>query len=694
LKARNAVSASRNIVGRTPSGRDRRIRRCCYAAIEILGFLSLIAPAKAQQQSGNLADKSLEDLMEIQVTSVSKKEQKLSQVAAAIFVITQEDIRRSGATNIPDLLRMVPGINVAQINAHTWAISSRGFNEEFSDKLLVLLDGRAVYTPTFSGVFWDTLDVPLEDIERIEVMRGPGATIWGVNAVNGVINILTKKASEMRGGLVSAGFGTQAQGLGTAQYDGAIGAKTDYRIFGNYTNVSDFTGKDGQPSEDGWHMLRGGARLDAAPSSKDAVMLRGDIYTGEAGTIQQDVISISPPLNGAVTSITSLSGGDIVARWTEEQSASSDTSLLVYFDRYERASSDRISERRNTYDIEFQHHVRALKRNDIVWGLTYRNSRGTTQGNLNFSFDPASHTSQFFSFYAQDEIAVVPDRLLFTIGARWGWDDYTGYEVQPTARMLWAPTAKQAVWFAVSHAQRNPSFLETSVRQNTAAFLGPGGVPSLESEFGNPLQKEEALVAWEIGYRRQFSKRLSMESAAFFNHYSDIGSTEPLAPFSESTPPLHMVIPFVNGNGLHGETHGLEMAGNWQVSGRWSLRASYALLEMHMHRDATSQDTESAPEIEGSDPRDRAGLRSHVSLWSGISWDASAEYVDRLRAQGVPSYTRVDTQILWHVGERFTASVVGQNLLRDHHVEFNDDFGNSVSDEIKRSAYVKLAWRF
>jgi iron complex outermembrane recepter protein len=654
-------------------------------------------PGRAQQLSSaaDLSNKSLEDLMNIEVTSVSKKEQKLSQVAAAIFVITQEDIRRSGATNIPDLLRMVPGINVAQINAHTWAVSSRGFNEEFSDKLLVLLDGRAVYTPTFSGVFWDTLDVPLENIERIEVIRGPGATIWGVNAVNGVINILTKKASETRDKLVSGGFGTQAQGFGTAQYGGAIGANTEYRIFGKYSNVSDFSGRDGQPSEDAWHILRGGARLDAAPSPKDAVMLRGDIYTGEAGTIQQDVISIVPPLNGAVTSITSLSGGDIVARWTEEQSATSDTSLLAYFDGYQRNSSDRISERRNTYDIEFQHHVRALKRNDIVWGVAYRNSRGTTQGNLNFSFDPASHTSQFFSFYAQDEIALVPDRLLFTIGARWGREDYTGYEVQPTARILWAPTAKQAAWFAVSHAHRNPSFLETSVRQNVDAFLGSGGVPSLESEFGNPLQKDEILLSWEIGYRRQFSRRFSMESSAFFNHYSDIGSTEPLAPFSESTPPpVHLVIPSINGNGLHGETHGLEMAGNWQVSGRWCLRASYALLEMHMHRDETSQDTETALEIEGSDPRERAGLRSHVSLWSGISWDASAEFVDRLRAQGVPSYARVDTQILWNLGERFTASVVGQNLLRDHHVEFNDDFGNSVSDEIKRSVYVKLAWHF
>ena len=364
-------------------------------------------------QSPDLSDKSLEDLMNTEVTSVSKKEQKLSQVAAAIFVITQEDIRRSGATNIPDLLRMVPGLNVAQINASTWAVSARGFNEEFSDKLLVLLDGRAVYTPTFSGVYWDSLDVPLEDIERIEVIRGPGATIWGVNAVNGVINILTKKAGDTKGGLVSAGFGTQDQGLGTAQYGGRIGSKLDYRLFGKYLNVSDFTGTNGRPTEDAWHAVRGGMRADATLSSKDSLMVLGDLYTQEEGTIRQDVISISPPLNGVLNSITDVSGADMVAQWTEKQSEHSETSVLFYYEHYERDSTDQISGQRDTYDIEFQHHVQALPRNDFVWGVDYRNSRGDAQGNLNFSFDPASHTSQFTSFFAQDEIAIVPGRIAF-----------------------------------------------------------------------------------------------------------------------------------------------------------------------------------------------------------------------------------------------------------------------------------------
>jgi len=688
------------MIGARTAGRASALRAGRSLLLIVFAAWLIFPPlAHAQNdghpQSPDLSDKSLEDLMNTEVTSVSKKEQKLSQVAAAIFVITQEDILRSGATNIPDLLRMVPGLDVAQINASTWAISARGFNEEFSDKLLVLVDGRAVYTPTFSGVYWESLDLPLEDIERIEVIRGPGATIWGVNAVNGVINILTKKAGDTKGGLVSAGFGTQDQGLGTAQCGGRIGSKLDYRLFGKYLNVSDFIGTNGRPTEDAWHALRGGVRADATLSSKDSLMVLGNLYTEEEGTIRQDVISISPPLNGVLNTITNVSGEDMVAQWTEKQSEHSETSVLFYFEHYSRDSTDQISGQRNTYDIEFQHHVQALPRNDFVWGVAYHNSLGESQGNLNFSFDPPSHRSRFFSFFAQDEITLVPDRLLFTIGARWGWEDYTGYSVQPAARLLWTPSSAQAVWFALSHAHRNPSALETAVRQNMSAFTGPGGVPALVSEFGNPKQQDEQVVDWELGYRRQFSSRLSLDLSAFFNRFFDLGSTEPQTPFTENTPPpAHLVIPFINGNGVHGETHGLEISGNWQVTSRWSLRPSYSLLEMHMHRDPTSQDFDTPREIEGSDPRLQAVLQSHVNFGRGLSWDASAKFVDRLRAQGVPSYTRVDTGLAWQLRERLTVTVVGQNLLRDHHQEFNDLFGDSIPDEIKRSAYVKLAWRF
>ena len=687
-----------------PAARPATVRKASLTLANALLWLALAGPARPaidpqtsqhQAQAADLSNETLEDLMNTEVTSASKKEQKLSQVAAAIFVITQEDIRRSGATNIPDLLRMVPGVNVAQINANTWAVAVRGFNEQFSDALLVLLDGRIVYTPTFSGVYWDTLDVPLEDIDRIEVIRGPGASIWGVNAMNGVINIVTKKAGDTQGVLAAMDYGTFLHGLGTVQFGAPVGKNGDFRFFTKYVNTGDFIGADGRPAEDASHILRSGTRADFQLSAKDSFTVLGEMYTGETGVLRQDVISISPPLNASVTSLTDLSGGDILARWTEKQSDQSETSVQFSFDRYRRNSFDEIDELRDTYQIDFQHHVQWLPRNDVVWGVSYRNSVAQTHGNLNLSFDPAQHTSQFTNIFVQDAISIVPERVVLTLGGLGGWEDYTGYGFQPMGRILWAPAANRTVWFGVSHAHRNPSFLETSARQNLEALAGPGGEPELISSFGNPHQKLEQVVAWELGYRQQVANRVSVDLETFFDRYSDLGSSEPETPFTESTPPpTHLVIPSVNGNGLYGETHGAEFAGNWQVNSRWSLRASYALLEMHIHRDATSQDTTTPGDIEGSDPRNRATLRSHVNFWRGVSWDASAEFVDRLWAQGIPAYTRVDTSLNWQAGERFTVGLVGQNLLRNLHREFNDPFGTSVSDEIKRSGYIRLSWRF
>ncbi len=279
---------------------------------------------------------SIEDLMNIEVTSVSKKEQKISQAAAAIFVITQEDIHRSGATNIPDLLRLVPGLDVSQISANSWAISARGFNQQFTNKLLVMIDGRAVYTPLLGGVNWDTQDTPLEDIERIEVIRGPGATIWGANAVNGVINIVTKKAADTRGALVTAAGGTEGQAQGTAQYGGAIRENTSYRIFTDYLNRNSLPAQGGGSGDDNWHLLHGGFRVDTNASTKDVLTIQGDLYAGEEGNTIIHIFSIDPPVTGNLDVVTGLSGGNVLGRWSHAFSSRSDTTFQFYFDNYER----------------------------------------------------------------------------------------------------------------------------------------------------------------------------------------------------------------------------------------------------------------------------------------------------------------------------------------------------------------------
>jgi iron complex outermembrane receptor protein len=657
-----------------------------------LTLLSLSVPGAAQLQ--DLTQLSLEDLMDTKVTSVSKKEQSMSRVAAAIFVITQQDIRHSGATNVPDLLRMVPGLDVAQINANTWAISARGFNHQFSDKLLVLIDGRAVYTPLFAGVNWDTQDVPLEDIDRIEVIRGPGATVWGANAVNGVINIITKTAADTRGGLVTAGGGSQEQGFGVARFGGRIGRKTIYRVFTKYLNDSPFPDLTGQPGGDGWHLLHAGFREDGSLSTKDSVTTEGDIYTGSEGASIAHIVSIAPPDNENVNRLAELSGGNLLSRWKHVFSSRSDTTLQFYFDRYTRSGPE-IRETRNTFDFDFQHHLALGARQDLIWGTAYRRNSDQTEGTIDEAFLSPDLTFQLFSSFVQDEITLNPNRLFLTIGTKLEHNDFTGFEIQPSARLAWTPSVRHSVWAAVSWASRTPSRLENSADINTTVFSGPGGMPGEVTLFGNPRLKAEKVVAYELGYRAQTTARISFDLVTFFNTYQRLVNVEAGPPFIQVNPaPTRFVVPLIFDNKMHGSTEGVEVSMNWKVTDRWMLSPGYSLLQMHLHTDPTSQDTTSVADTEGSSPRHQAQFRSHLDLFRGFAWDTSAYFVERLLAQPVPSYTRLDTQLCWQFAERAGLSLVGQNLLQDYHVESNDTNTSVNPSRVKRSGYAKITWRF
>jgi CheY-like chemotaxis protein len=408
-------------------------------------LIVMAVPAWSQQTPPDLTQRSLEDLMNIQVTSVSKTTQKLSRVAAAVFVITQEDIRRSGATNIPDLLRMAPGVDVAQINANTWAISVRGFNGQYSNKVLVMLDGRSVYTPTFGGVYWDQLDLPLENIDRIEVIRGPGGSIWGANAVNGVINIITKKASETQGAMVVVGGGNLDQGFGTVQDDGHFGKFTDYRVYAKYFNQDHLPALDGQDGMDGWETLRGGFRLDATLSPKDTLAVTGSIYTAQEGGL----VNLPTPTNSVAEisdALGDFSGGFLQADWKHIYSARADTNLQISFDRYVR--NNLFDETRNTLNIEFQHHLAWGDRQNIIWGLGYRFSSSASNGNFGVSLNPANLDTQLFNSFVQDEIALVSDKLFLTVGTKLEHNYYTGFSLLPTVRLAWTlNTHKQIAVF-------------------------------------------------------------------------------------------------------------------------------------------------------------------------------------------------------------------------------------------------------
>jgi len=654
-------------------------------------LLALTGMALAQQ---DLTELSLEDLLNTTVTSVSKKEQPLSRVAAAIFVITQEDIRRSGATNIPDLLRMVPGLDVAQINANAWAISARGFNHQFSDKLLVMIDGRTVYTPLFAGVYWDTQDVPLEDIERIEVIRGPGATVWGANAVNGVINIITKNSADTQGGLLVAGGGTEELALGTAQYGGKLGRDTSYRVFGKYLDDNHFPNLSGQNGEDGWHLSHAGFRSDTNLSRKDSITFEGDVYGGNEGANFGHIVSIAPPLNENVDGSATLNGGNVLTRWNHIFSSRSDTSLQLYFDRDERDGPESRDDL-DSFDVDFQHHLAVGTRHDLIWGADYRHSVDKTQGTIDQAWLPADRSLDLFSTFVQDEIVLKPDHLFLTIGTKLENNYFSGWDPDPSARVAWTPNKKDTFWAAVSRASRTPSRREEDADINVTTFPGPGGVPALLTLLGNPNQKSEHVVAYEAGYRAQPVVPFSIDVAAFFDSYGDLATTEAGSPFLVANPPpSHLVFPLVWGNKMHGTTEGVEVSGNWKVNDRWTLSPGYALLQMHLHTDPTSQDTTTVADTEGSSPRHQGQIRSHLNLPHRFVWDASAYFVERLPAQQVASYTRIDTQLSRQLGEGLELSLVGQNLLQDHHLESNDQLTSLNPTQMKRSAYAKIAWRF
>jgi iron complex outermembrane receptor protein len=656
--------------------------------------------AQQTTKTVDLAEKSIEDLMNIEVTSVSQKEQKLSRTAAAIFVITPEDIRRSGAMNIPDLLRMVPGMDVGQINGSTWAISARGFNAQFADKLLVMIDSRIVYTPNFAGVYWDTLDLPLEDIDRIEVIRGPGGTIWGANAVNGVISIFTKKAAETIGGMAAGAGGNVEQGSGTMQYGGRAGQTTDYRVYAKYFNQTQELGLAGQGGADGFHMLRSGFRTDSTLSSKDVLTVEGDIYTAREGELGFAFPSVTSPALVPVSEEINLSGGFIQANWNHIHSARSDSDLQISFIPYRRGDPLE-PERRETLYADYHHHIAWGQRQDIVWGLGYSGTTDSIGGSLTVYFTPTSRGLQTFNSFLQDEIALIPDRLYLTVGTKLEHNDYSGFGLMPSVHATWSPSEQNMVWIAISRALRTPSRNDTDLNVNVAGFSGPGGIPYLVRVSGDPQFKNEVLTAYEIGYRNTIARHLSIDIAAYYDDYDDLQSTEPGTPFFEATPlPAREVLPEFKENLMKGETHGIELTANWKVMDRWTLSPGYAFEQIHLHTQSSSSDTTAGPFFEGGTPGQSAQLRSHFDLRQSLAWDVSGYFVNRLTNQGtsndqmIPAYTRLDTGITWKPLEELSISLFGQNLLRNDNIEFQDKFGSMESSQIRRSAYGKLTWRF
>ena len=641
----------------------------------------------------DMADQDVESLSRVNVTapalqeevsSVSRQKSTIGRSPAAVFVITNEMIRRSTARSIPEVLRMAPGIQVARIDSSKWAISSRGFNGRFTNSLLVQIDGRTVYTPLFAGVFWDVQDTLLEDVERIEVIRGPGATVWGANAVNGIINIITKSAHDTTGAFAQAGGGTEERGFASARYGNHIGENATYRVYGKWFD-RDSGYLPGAAAVDDWQMSRTGFRMDWNPTCDDHITFQGDYYNGVQGqsSIYPDRF---PPFFGIREMDQFVAGGNGLFRWTRNLGEDSDWSLQAYYDRTERHYTiSGFGEDRDTIDVDFQHRLPVGSIHNLIWGVGYRNSRDETQGSpFYIEFDPPTRADDMFSYFLQDEITLREDEWYLTVGSKFVHSDYTPFEYQPTARILWLPDERHSVWAAVSRAVRLPSRADHDVILTLPQDpLAPGAFPRVT---GNDSFVSEDLLAWECGMRAQPSDNFSWDLALFYHQYHDLSTIPPGALVIDPGPPPAAIVPLNLTNGGAGETYGAELFLNYQLTPNWRLFGSYSYLRMF-----TGDGGNGEP---GDNPSNQMYAQSSWDL--GGNWEADMiwRYVDVLSNQNVPKYNVMDVRIAWGARPGWELAIVGRDLLDAEHPEFgNDPFTGNIATQVQRGVYGTITWR-
>lgn len=655
---------------------------------QVIWLAALIPPAAWCQ--GGLADASLEQLLNTPVTSVSKKEEKLARTAAAVFVISQDEIRRSGAASLPDVLRMVPGVDVAQIDANAWAITIRGFNSRYSSKLLVLVDGRSVYTPSFSGVYWDQLDLPLEDIERIEVIRGPGATVWGANAMNGVINIITKSSKATKGGLAEVTAGSGIQPVSMVRYGDTVGSSGTYRAFAKYSRFTDTTLPDGSAADDGWSRVHGGFRTDWALTPRDSVTVQGDLFSNEGAQTRRHwffPVPFDQPFTEAITS----AGGNVVAGWTHTWAGGSETSVRGDFDTYRRNDSG-TTELMKTLDLDFQSRFAAGSRHDIVWGAGFRATQSGVSNGRQIQLSPPLSTDRLYSLFFQDEIAFTGS-LWLTLGSKFEHNAFTGFEYEPSVRLAWAPTERHTVWAPASRAIRQPSRQETGVAVELSEVpLDPYTVMAVRL-YGNPRFQSEELRDFEIGYRAEWTRRLSFDADAFLSSYHHLATyeTQPQVVDTRSLP-VRIDIPAVYGNLGRATNYGGEASLTWTASSRWRLAPGYSWLHVNPGLEPGSNDRFSR-DVTLDSPQHTLQIRSLVNVARGLEWGQTLCWAARRPDGSVPGHVRLDSRLAWRLGERTEISLVGQNLLRPRFLEYSDTF-QIVGAQVQRSIFGKITWTF
>jgi len=679
------MSRRRSVCLAGDSALHARLLALASASLLVLPQAALAQPAKAPaaaQQVGpaaaDLGRMSIEDLMTIDVTSASRKEQRGADVAAAIFVITHDAIRRSGMTTVPDVLRLAPGVEVARISPSKWAVSMRGFNSGFANKLLVLIDGRSVYNRLFSGVLWDAEDLMLDDIERIEVIRGPGAAMWGANAVNGVINIVTKSAADTQGGFVRVDGDSDGR-QAAARYGGTIGRAT-FRVHSQWSSAEESLTPEGAPADDGARALTAGFRTDGTVGS-NAFMVGGTLTAERARAIWLNFDSKTLGTPFANYPYDSRSG-NIVGRWTHTEADRDSLQVQGFVDL---ASLDQpiAAYSRHNVNVDMQYHTFIGTRHDLVGGAAYWLVSDNYVGNRGFSLTTPAAQSSLVTSFVQDEISLFGKRLAIMLGTQVQYDSASHSGVQPTARVMWKLDPRQRIWAATSHALRTASRFEREIRVELPPVATVVGLPLFTTALGNPNLKDETLIG----------SSASLDVTTYAGRYANLVTSEINTPVIEFAPTPRILVTSHFENQLAATTRGVEISGHWSPLSAWRLDGSYTGFHLTPHLAASSTDPVAAAQ-DGSAPRAQWNLNSAFVICNHTTVNIGLFRVGRLEQLNVPAYTRGDVSAEWRLRPRLSVTAIGQNLLSKSHREFDSASALILSTQVSRSASLRVRWTF
>lgn len=666
-------------------------------------WFALATVAVHARSPADLADLTLEELMAIEVTSVSRTPEKLSSVAAAVTVITADDMRRAGVTSLPEALRLAQGLHVARLDASKWAIASRGFNAQFVGYLLVLVDGRSVYSPLFSGVFWEIQDLLLDDIDRIEVIRGPGATMWGANAVNGIINVITRPAGDTQGALVRLGAGTEERAFAALRHGAPLGETGHVRAYVKLSDRNASADAAGNAAHDGWSSAHGGFRADWELTHGTEASVRGGLYKVDADeTLSLPVLA--PPYDAVVEDRRSFVGGHLQGRWRRAWSGGEDLALQTYYEVSEvegawNQSEGPLRENRHTLDFDSQLRLAPIERHRVMSGVGYRVTRDRVAELVDFYLVPPRRTDHLFSAFILDEVTLSDGRLHLSIGSKFEHNDYTGLEYQPSLRLLCRPRPNHSLWAAVSRAVRTPTRIEHDAHIIGGVIppddpVNPVEVPIRVELQGSRQMRSTELLAWEAGYRADLPRFASLDIAGFYHVYDDLRTVEPTWTSYDSLAVIpHLDLHYQAMNRMAGEAYGFEAMLDTRPAPRWRLRATYAWIGMDLRLDEDSRDPESGG-LDNEMPRHQWALRSTCDLRRHLGLDVGLRYTDQLTGLDVNGYADLDAHLHWQVRPGWQLSLVGRGLLQDRHLEFRKKaFINTQASRVQREIYLASTWK-